>query len=150
MKKLRIHQIDYKLKKVKVLKKVIPPRLGWIYGLRTAMNMSLKQLGKRLGITAQGVKEIQERENNKSITINGLQKVAEALNMKLVYAIVPKEKSLEELINKRIDTVAKDIVQRTSTTMELEDQKTDSQDLKRTLKQEVQELKRKLPKYIWD
>ncbi len=61
MKKLRIHQLDYKLEKIKVLKRVNPPRLGWICSIKTAMNIFLKQLGKRLGITAQRVKEIQEK-----------------------------------------------------------------------------------------
>ena len=45
------------------------PAKGWVHALRTAINMSQKQLGTRLGITNQSVQEIEAREADSKITL---------------------------------------------------------------------------------
>ena len=53
--------------------------------------MSLRQLGNRMGISAQSVMEIEQREVDGSITLKSLKEAANAIEMKLVYAIIPKK-----------------------------------------------------------
>ena len=149
-KKLLIEQLDKKLEKFSVLKEAdVPPR-GWINAIRTAMNMSLVQLAKRLKITSVSVKEIEEREQNKTITLNKLMEAAEALDLQFVYALLPKESSLEKIIEKRALQVAQEIVSRTSHSMKLEDQENREERLQRAIKDRADQIKQEMPKYLWD
>jgi len=149
-KKLLIEQLDKKLEKFSVLKETdVPPR-GWINAIRTAMNMSMVQLAKRLKITSVSVKEIEEREQNKTITLNKLMEAAEALDLQFVYALLPKESSLEKIIEKRALQVAQEIVNRTSHSMKLEDQENREERLQRAIKDRADQIKQEMPKYLWD
>lgn len=148
--KLIREQIDKKIIKFKELDKVVVPPNGWIYSIRQAINMSLRQLGQRLSITPQSVKEIEEREKNGTISIKILKQVALALNMHFVYGFMPKDKSLEGMIEKRATEVAKEIVERTSTQMSLEDQKNTETRIKKAIKEKTEELKNELPRILWD
>jgi transcriptional regulator with XRE-family HTH domain len=76
--------------------------------------MSLRQLGVRLEISAQSVKEIEEREADGSITLRSLRQAANALDLDLVHVLVPRESSLHAIIEKRAGQVARSIVLRTS------------------------------------
>ena len=70
--------------------------------------------------------------------------------MKLVYGFIPKELSIEEMIEKRAFEIAKDIVMRTSNTMQLEDQENSKARLEKAVKNRAEEIKTKMPKYLWD
>lgn len=148
--RLIIEQTDKKLALFRPLDSMtIPPR-GWVHTIRIALRMSLRQLGNRLKISPQSVKEIEEREANGSITIKGLKEVGAVLEMKLVYGFIPQELSIEEMIEKRAFEIAKDIVMRTSNTMQLEDQENSKVRLEKAVKYRAEEIKTKMPKYLWD
>ncbi len=148
--RLIIEQTDKKLALFRPLNSMtIPPR-GWVHTIRIALRMSLRQLGNRLKISPQSVKEIEAREANGSITIKGLKEVGAVLEMKLVYGFIPKELSIEEMIEKRAFEIAKDIVMRTSNTMQLEDQENSKVRLEKAVKYRTEEIKTKMPKYLWD
>ena len=115
--RLVIEQLDRKIKKITPAGTVIAPSTGWINAIRTAVRMSLQQLGDKLGITPQSVRGIERREANGSITLNSLKEVAEAMDMKLVYGFIPKEQSIEKWIDKKAYEAARKIVMRTSNTM---------------------------------
>ena len=148
--RLIIEQTDKKLSVFRPLESLIVPQKGWIHTIRIALKMSLKQLGKRLKISPQSVKEMEEREANGSITLKGLREVGGALNMKLIYGFVPKEESLETIIEKRAYEIARDIVLRTSNTMQLEDQKNSNERIEKAIKNKSDEFKSKIPKFLWD
>ena len=149
-KKLLIEQLDKKLEKFSVLKEAdVPPR-GWINAIRTAMNMSLVQLAKRLKKTSVSVKEIEEREQNKTITLNKLMEVAEKLDLQFVYALLPKESSIEKIIEERALQVAREIVLRTSHSMKLEEQENKEERLQKAIKDRAEQIKQEMPKYLWD
>lgn len=148
--KLMLEQIDKKMQKFAVIENSDLPPKGWIYSIRIALNMSLAQLGRRLKKTAQSVKEIEERERDKSLTLKRLIEVADALNLKFVYGFVPIDSSLENLIEKRAVEVAREIVLRTSQTMSLEDQKNSEVRLQNSIKDRVEKIKQEVPKYLWD
>lgn len=148
--KLLIEQIDKKMQKFYVLTESGLPPKGWIYSIRTALNMSLSQLGKRLHKTAQSVKEIEEREQNNSLTLKRFIEVAEALNLRFVYGFVPNDSSLEKMIEKRALQVARDIVLRTSQSMSLEDQRNNDERLQNAIKDRAEKIKQEMPKFLWD
>ena len=149
-KALALEQLDKKLKRIASLDEIsIPPR-GWINLIRTTLNMSLKQLGKKLNITPQSVKEIEAREADKKITLEKLNEVAGALNLKLVYGFIPKDGSLEKMIEKRALEIAKQIVLKTSHSMALEDQQNEPSRIKKAIKDRAQQIKNEMPKYLWD
>jgi predicted DNA-binding mobile mystery protein A len=52
--------------------------------------MSASQLARRLGLTQQAVNDLEQREKRGTITLETLQRAAEALECDLVYAIVPR------------------------------------------------------------
>jgi predicted DNA-binding mobile mystery protein A len=112
--------------------------------------MSLRQLGAKLSIVPQSVKEIEEREANGTITLNSLQEVARALDMQLVYGFVCKHESLEQMIEKRAKELATEIVMRTNNTMALEDQQNSKERIAQAIAQKTAEIKDEMPKYLWD
>ena len=103
--KLILEQIDSKILKLKKLKDLSIPHSGWIYAIRQALGMSLRQLGNRMGITPQSVKENEMREKNGTISLNALRQFGKSMDMKLVYGFIPKEASLEKIIEKRASEI---------------------------------------------
>jgi len=93
-KKILIEQLDLKLKPFHEIKKIEVPERGWVFTFRTALNMTLQQLGHKLKISTQGVKDIEKRELSGSISIKSLTEVGKALDMQFVYGFVPKHNSL--------------------------------------------------------
>jgi len=148
--KLLIEQADRKLAVFKPLNSIIIPKEGWVHTIRIALKMSLRQLGNRLKISPQSVKEIEEREALGSITLKSLREVGTALEMKLVYGFIPVNQSIEEMIEKRAIEVAEEIVTRTSQTMQLEDQENSKERLEKAIKNRALEIKTKMPKFLWD
>ena len=148
--KLIREQLDSKMIKLRELDDIVVPPNGWIYSIRQAINMSLRQLGQRLSITPQSVKEIEEREKFGTVSIKVLKQVALALDMSFVYGFVPKEKTLENLIERRASIVAKEIVERASLHMSLEDQRNTEERILKAIKEKTEALKKELPKILWD
>lgn len=149
-KKLQIEQLDKKLKSFNSLNNISVPTKGWLFAIRNTLNMSLKQFGQRLKITAQSAKEIEEREISGSITLKSLSEAAEALNMRLVYGIIPNDESLNSIIEKRALEKAKEIVLRTSQSMSLEDQENIPERIEKAIKEKAESIKNELPRYLWD
>lgn len=149
-KKLMIEQLDRKFKKLAVLKDLEISPKGWINAIRTGLNMSLVQLAKRLKKTSVSVKEIEQREEDKGITLKKLMEVAEAIDCRFVYGFIPKEGLLAKTVEKRAYEVAKEIVIRTSHTMKLEDQENTEERIKKAIKERAEKIKNEMPKYLWD
>ena len=147
---LLLEQTDKKIQVFKELKTITTPTKGWINTFRTALKMSLRQLGHRLQIAPQSVKEIEVREANGTITLKSLRDVANALDMQLVYGFVSKHESLEQMIEKRAKELAKEIVLRTNNTMTLEDQQNSAERIEQAIAQKTAEIKYEMPKYLWD
>lgn len=147
---LQIQQLSSKMQAVSALKKVASPPTGWIKAMRAAVGMSLQQLGNKLSITRQSVLDIERREKDGSITIRALRDTADALDMKLVYGFVPKDSSLEALIDRKAKELATQIVLRTSNTMKLEDQENTKKRIQRAIQERTTSIKNEMPKILWD
>jgi predicted DNA-binding mobile mystery protein A len=148
--KLILDQVDRKIHEMKLPESFLIPGEGWIYSIRQALGMSLRQLGNRLKITAQSVKEIETREKNGTVSLNVLSQVSSSLDMKLIYGFIPKTGSLEKMIEKRALEIATEIVQRTSTSMSLEDQQNSEVRLRKAIQEKAAEIKQEMPRYLWD
>ena len=147
---LHIQQLDRKIQAIASLQSITPPPAGWIKAIRTALGMSLQQLGNKLSVTKQSVKEIEEREKEGAITIKTLRETAKALDMELVYGFVPKDGSLEKLIDRKARELAKQIVLRTSNSMKLEDQENSTARIEKAIDERTELIKYEMPKSLWD
>ena len=147
---LIVAQIDKKLASLQVLKDMAVPSKGWIHTLRTALQMSLRQLSAKVSIAPQSLKDMESREVAGTITLNTLRDVANAMDMQLVYGFVSKHESLEQMIEKRAKELAIEIVMRTNNTMTLEDQQNSKERIEQAIAQKTAEIKYEMPKYLWD
>ena len=145
---LIIEQLDRKLNAYKQLPEI--PQKGWIHVVRTGLKMSLRQLANRLTVTVPSVKEMEDREKNGSITIKNLKEAARALNMKLVYGLIPMEGTIDSMIERKAEELARKIVLRTANTMKLEDQLVSKRRLEKSIKELAGEIKNEMPRYLWD
>lgn len=126
------------------------PSDGWIRTVRKAINMSLAQLANRLKKKPPTVSDFEKREQEGTITLKSLQEIAEAMDMKFVYAIIPKEGTLEEMVDIKAEEKAREIVNRTHTTMALENQENSKSRLMNAYVETKNELKSEMPKFLWD
>ena len=148
--KLQIEQLESKVKVFSTLTKVAIPPTGWIKAIRLALGMSLQQLANRISITKQSVQEMENREKDGSISLNSLREAAKALDMKLVYGLVPNDGTMDALIERKARELATKIVNRTSTTMKLEDQGNTDKRIKKAIEERTALLKHEIPKILWD
>lgn len=149
-KKLQIEQLERKFNGFATARKVVAPPTGWLKAVRVSLGMSLQQLADKLSITKQSVQEIEQREKEGTITLKSLRETANALDMHLVYGLVPKDGSIEKLIDRKARELATRIVSRTSNTMKLEDQENTQQRLKKAIEERTAVIKNELPKMLWD
>jgi predicted DNA-binding mobile mystery protein A len=147
-KKLQIQHLDEKISNHGSFPDS-PPR-GWIYAIRTTLNMSLEQMSNYMGVTAPTLFAMEKRERNGAISLKTLKKAAAALNTRLVYGFLPIDGTFEKLLEKQAFIVAQKIVMRTDATMKLEDQQVSKERLQKSVKELAEEIKNEMPRYLWD
>lgn len=91
--KIERKKLDEKLSKIDVFS-FEKPEKGWIKAVRNALGMTITQLADKVGVKHPRISKIEKDES--SLSLNSLEKIADALNCKVVYALVPKT-SLEKL-----------------------------------------------------
>lgn len=149
-KSLQLQQLNSKMLGFAALKQVAMPPTGWIKAIRTAIGMSMQQLGNKLNVSKQGIMDIEKREKDGSITIKSLREIARAMDMQLVYGFVPNDGSLDALIEKRATELATQIVMRTANTMKLEDQANSKKRIETAIRERAAAIKNEMPKILWD
>ena len=149
-KSLQLQQLNSKMLGFASLRQVAMPPTGWIKAIRTAIGMSMQQLGNKLNVSKQGVMDIEKREKDGSITIKSLREIARAMDMQLVYGFVPNDGSLDALIEKRATELATQIVMRTANTMKLEDQANSKERIDAAIKERAAAIQNEMPKILWD
>ena len=73
------------------------PAKGWIRAIRDALGMTTAVLAARLNRAPATLVQFEHNEVAGNITLNSLQTVAEAMDCKLVYTLVPNT-SLEDFV----------------------------------------------------
>jgi predicted DNA-binding mobile mystery protein A len=119
--KLRLSQLDRNLELVRSL----PPRPsdGWIASVREALGLSLRQVGKKMGASGQAIQQFEQAEAEDRITLRAMRRVAGTMGCDLVYVLVPKSGSFQELAEQPTRERAARDVKSVIQTMALEDQK---------------------------
>ena len=97
-----------------------PPQ-GWVRTVREALNMPQRELGRRMSVSQPSVQALERREVSGAITIESLERAADALGCDLVYALIPR-RSLEETLREQAEQVARTQWNAVAHTMTLEDQ----------------------------
>lgn len=98
------------------------PAGSWIRTLRSALGMSSADLASRMGITPSAVRQFESSEQAGTIQLGTLQRVADALDADLMYAIVPRT-SLEQMVEAQALAVARRELDDANHTMGLEGQR---------------------------
>ena len=146
LRKMRAKQIENQLKG---LSKLSSPEIGWVKTIRETLGMNTRQLGKRCNVSSERIIRIESDEIEGRTTLATLEKIAQAMNCRLVYAIVPND-GMIEFIEKAAEDKAKTQLQQTSHHMALEDQKISIESMKEQIHFLKEELLKNNIKHIWD
>lgn len=126
----------------------LPPE-GWLRTVRHALGMSGPQLAKRLGVTKARVSKAEKDELTGSVTLKTMQSMAEAMNCRFVYAVIPSEE-IEGVIKRRALQRAREQVKSASTHMALEAQTLSDEQLSFEIERLANEMVAKMPSNLWD
>jgi predicted DNA-binding mobile mystery protein A len=119
---LRLKQLDRTLEPFRAAQKVSRPRKGWLRAIREAVGISASDLARTLGTSRQLPLQLEKAEAEDRITLKSLRTAANALDCDLVYALVPKAGTMEDLIENRARAQARKQVLAVEHSMALEDQ----------------------------
>jgi predicted DNA-binding mobile mystery protein A len=147
---LLVKQLDQKVSAFEESEAIMVPERGWINAIRTTFNMTMEQLGRKLGLTKGAIQKIEEREASGQITLRVLRNVGEALDMHFVYGFFPKAGSVDELIDGKAKKLARKIVERANQTMKLENQAINIERLEESIHELASEIKREMRRSLWD
>jgi predicted DNA-binding mobile mystery protein A len=125
-----------------------PPK-GWLRAVRDALGMTAAQMGRRLGISQPSIVGLEQSEANGSITLRTLQRAAEALGCRLVYALIP-EKPLADTVRERAELLADRQTKAVKHTMRLEDQAVEDKQVGKELHRRAVEDLLRHPARLWD
>ena len=148
MKSLVQRQYRQRVAETKALRNLVIPAEGWVRTVRKAFGMSLAQLGQRMGLTASAVSRMERYEPEGRVTLQQLEKAAQALHCRVVYALVP-EKDVEELVSDQAMRKAEALVRKVDTTMALEDQQLSEEELNYKIAERAARYLEKPPKDFW-
>ena len=119
---LRLKQLDRALEPYLAARKELRPPKGWIRAIRQALGISAGELARRLGTSRQLPLQMEKGEAEDRITLKSLRAAANALDCDLVYALVPRADSMQELIESRVRSEVRERVLAIEHSMALENQ----------------------------
>src|SRR5258708_2959076 len=138
---LRLKQLATTLDKFTNAKHTARPLRGWLRAVREALGVSQQQVATAAKVKRQSIIGFEEAEASDRITLRNLRRVADALGCELVYAIVPKSGSIQELAEQRTRSEATKRVLSVEYTMALEDQA--SGGVKELIEKETKRIRKK-------
>ncbi len=124
-----------------------PPAGGWLAAVRSALGMPMTALARRLRVTPATARAYELGEQEGTITLATLRRVAQALDADFVYAIVPR-KPLAEQIEGRARELAQREVDPVARTMALESQHLSDEARERAIEDRTESLIRR-PRALW-
>jgi predicted DNA-binding mobile mystery protein A len=150
MKHLSVHQLDDQIRQYVNGQRFDRIPQGWIRSSRTAIGMTLKQLATRLGFSVPAAKNFEMREVDEAITLASLRKIANAMEMDLVYYFKPKQDSLDDLLQIRAELKAKELMESSNQAMLLENQEADNKNKSREYDRLITEIRNQKLSSLWD
>jgi predicted DNA-binding mobile mystery protein A len=144
-----IRHLDKRFMALRPLIKSARPPKGWLRAVRDALGMTTAQLGRRLGVSQPRIVELEHSEVSGAVTLHTLQRAAEALGCRLVYALVP-ERPLAEIVRERAEKVAARQSGAVEHTMRLENQAVQNKRASKELHRQLVEDLLRRPARLWD
>lgn len=144
-----VRHLDSRFASLRAFSHVQRPHKGWIRAIRDALGMTTAQYAKRLGVSQPRIVELEKSEQSGGVTLNTLQRAAEALGCRLVYVLVP-EQPLAEIVTQRAAEIAERQSRAIEQTMRLEDQAVEDDQAARALREQAIEDLLKRPARLWD
>jgi predicted DNA-binding mobile mystery protein A len=111
--------------------------------------MTTRQLARRLGVQQPSLAEMEKAEAAGTITVKSLERVAEALGCRLVYALVPI-KPLTETLKERASHLARQKLAAVEQTMRLEGQEVHDNAARTQAERRLIEKLLRKPARLWD
>jgi predicted DNA-binding mobile mystery protein A len=108
--------------------------------------MSTAQLARRAGVRQPSIVALEQSEALDTIEIKTLRRIAEALDCKLIYALVPN-KPLEQTVRERARLFARRRLDPIEHSMALEDQKVPRKETEALIDEIIRETN---PRRLWD
>jgi len=96
-----IAKLDKEQSRFRAAARKTPAREGWLRDIRQALGVQVPELSRKLGIHRSEIYREEEREVEKRISLWTLERIADALDCRLVYAVIPKRGSFEDLSLRR-------------------------------------------------
>lgn len=143
-----LEQIQEHLNQFSSLSKTSTPKKGWIKSIREALGIPRSILANQLGCSRNNIAAIEQREKKGTISLETLEKVAKAMNCKLVYCLVPL-KPLDKQLKDQARFLAKKRIMRINHSMKLEQQGLTPKQLQKQEDDLIQELLQGNPKNLW-
>lgn len=140
--------LDKRFSSIKAVELARPP-MGWLRAIRQALGMNAAQYAHRLGVKPQRIAALEKAEVNGTASLKTLRQAAEALECKLVYAIVP-ETSLNDMLHIRAKKRAEQELRRVHHTMRLENQALGNNDLTVERQRLIDELLAGSLRRLWE
>lgn len=144
---LTVKQLDKKLGPLRSYFHLISNR-GWIFYIRNALSISSGNLAKLMGIKQSSVVAMEQREAEKTITLETLEKAANAFGCDVFYAFVPKD-SFEKFIDAKRKELVNRVINETNLTMSLEEQGLNKKDLIEQMNLLMDDVRLKPLKQLW-
>lgn len=104
----RLTELDRRFNDFAHLKHQAAPRCGWAKTIRLALGMSSPYLAKRLGISGQGVRKLEQAEADGTISIKTLSRLADGLDCEVHYVLVPRTSLLNQVLARLQERAGKD------------------------------------------
>ncbi len=127
----------------------VRPARGWIKAIREALGMTTAQFGRRMGVSQPRAVAVEKAEVSSKITLDSLERAAEALGCRVVYALVPQE-SLEAQVEKRARLLAEKHLKSVTHSMALEDQGVAHEDTQAQLERLTRKILEASGSKLWD
>ena len=147
---LRLRQAIALLEPWQPLRTARAPGQGWVSTIRRAVGMSSAQLAARMHISRQSLEALEVREAAGTATVEALQRAADALDCDLVYALIPRQGSLDEMVTTQARRLAERLVGRAGHTMALEQQTVAVTETEQQIAVLTRRLLAEWPRGLWD
>jgi predicted DNA-binding mobile mystery protein A len=111
--------------------------------------MTLEQLGNRMKVSRQQVGSLEQDELKGSVTLATMERIANALGCRFVYALIP-ETSLQEKVHAQARQKALALLAQTSHSMNLEAQGVLPEELEEQLQRLIDDFLTDKPSRLWE
>lgn len=143
-------QLDARFRRLKPLAGLArrPPR-GWIKAIREALGLTTQQFARRLKVSQPRVIILEKSEVEGRLTLESLERAAQALGCEVVYALIPK-RPLTKTLNDRASQLADELVGAVDQTMRLEAQQVKNAAFQRKARHQLKRQLLERPSRLWN